>query len=90
MPTRTNGLNLLIFAGNAIAKIIKATDQQATDEVKNRLVEARIISISQGDMPLKEARLIKLDSEIAMLELKIDEKRRELGMDAPPFDPTNY
>jgi hypothetical protein len=84
------GVPVLYIACLMSAAHEKAAAADRKAEIDYQLKLARIRSISNGDMPLKSARLAKLDSEIAMLELKIQEKRTELGLDSPDFIPENY
>ena len=84
------GVPVLYIACLMSAAHEKALATERKAEIDYQLKLARIHALTHGDMPLKSARLAKLDSEIAMLELRIDEKRRELGLDSPTFDPTDY
>ena len=84
------GVPILYIACLMSAAHEKALATERKAEIDYQLKLARIHALTHGDMPLKSARLVKLDSEIAMLELKIQEKRAELGLDAPDFIPENY
>ena len=68
------------------AAIMQEEDEKET--IANNLKIARTNKIL-ADQEVLESRRAKLDSEVAILELRIEKKRRDLGMDQD-FKPTNY
>ena len=68
------------------AAIYQQEDEKET--IANNLKIARTNKIL-ADQDVLESRRAKLDSEVAILELRIEEKRRNLGLDRD-FHPTNY
>ena len=69
----------------AFAYSIKEEEQV---RINNNLKIARTNKIL-ADHEVLESRRAKLDSEVAILELRVEEKRRNLGLDID-FKPTNY
>ena len=69
----------------AFAYSIKEEEQV---RINNNLKIARTNKIL-ADHEVLESRRAKLDSEVAILELRVEEKRRNLGLDID-FHPTNY
>ena len=68
------------------AAIMQQEDEK--EKISNNLKVARTNKIL-ADQEVLESRRAKLDSEVAILELRIEEKRRNLGLDRD-FHPTNY
>ena len=58
------------------------------ETITNNLKIARTNKVL-ADQEVLESRRAKLDSEVAILELRIEEKRRNLGLDQD-FHPDNY
>ena len=63
-------------------------EENAKQDIKDALTIARTNKVL-ADQEVLESRRAKLDSEVAILELRIEEKRRNLGIDQD-FHPTNY
>lgn len=70
---------VMVLADVLIIKPYARAEQERLAEVKRRKVEA--------DIMLAESRLHKLDNEVVLGEFKIEEKRRELGLDADEHMP---
>lgn len=80
------GVPLLAAAGYILMVGSATTEAQ---RAKEELARARLNKIRIDSEIAIDARLPKLASEVAMLELKIQEKRKSLGLD-DPFTPDNY
>jgi len=65
-----------------------ALHEQEKQDISDALKIARTNKIN-NDRLVSDSRQHKLDSEVAILELRIEEKRRNLGLDQD-FHPVNY
>ena len=83
------GLVMLILALLPVAYAYNhARQENEKEQIANNLKIARTRKI-EADQEVLESRRAKLDSEVAILELRIEKARRDMGMDAD-FKPANY
>ena len=79
---------LLLALTPVVYAYFYALHEQEKQDTSDALKIARTKKIT-ADQEVLESRRAKLDSEVAILELRIEEKRRNLGLDQD-FHPVNY